>query len=223
MKEIISLKNVIKLYGQRRAINGVNLHVNENECVAVNGVPSSGKSTLLKLIAGMERPSAGEIFVLGKAVHEMDFDISSTFRNRNIGIVLRNPSFMPELSLLDNVSLPLAVRGVSVLKREKAAREKLKALGISYAAHNKPEKVSIYEAQIASLVRVLVAQPKILLIDEAAAGFTEKETEKFRNVLNDILGLGDYTILSFSAADNDILFADRNVVLDHGIIKEDKL
>lgn len=223
MSEIISLKNVIKLYGQRRAINGVSLSINENERIAVKGAPGSGKSTLLKLIAGMERPSAGEVYVLGKAVHEMNSDTSSVFRNRNISVILKEPCFMPELSLLDNVALPLTVRGISVLKREKAAREMLKALDISYAAHTRPEKVSVYEAQVTSLARALVGHPKILLMDETAAGFTEKETEKFREVLNDIPGLGDYTILSFTAADNDILFTDRNVVLDHGIIKEDKL
>lgn len=222
MKEVIRMEGVIKLYGQRRAVNGVSLSVNENERVAVKGAPGSGKSTLIKLIAGMERPSAGEVYVLGKAVHEMDSDTSSVFRNHNIGVILKGPFLMPELSLLDNVALPLAIRGMSVLKREKAALEILKAMGLSYAAYTMPEKVSFYEAQAASLARALAGKPKILLMDEVSAHLSERETEKFRDILGGISGLGDYTILSFSENEDEILKADKRVVLDHGIIKEEK-
>lgn len=222
MSEIISLKNVIKLYGQQRAINGVSLQVNENERVLVKGAPGSGKSTLLKIITGMERPSAGEIFVMEKALHEMSSDALSVFRNRCMGVILEDPCLMPGLSLLENVALPLTVRGVSVLKREKAAFEMLKVLDISYAAHTMPDKVSVYEAQAASLARALAGKPKILLMDEAAARLSEKEADKFGGILNTALGSGDYTVLSFSAEEGGILDADKKVELDHGTIKEDK-
>lgn len=222
MREVIWLKNVIKLYGQQRAINGVSLQVCENERVAIKGAPGSGKSTLLKLIAGMERPSAGEIFVMEKALHEMGSDALSVFRSRNMGVILEDPCLMPGLSLLENVALPLAVRGVSVLKREKAAFEMLKALGLSHAAHTMPDKVSVFEAQAASLARALIGKPKILLMDEAAARLSEKETEKFGGLLSTALESGDYTVLSFSADEGGILYAERKVVLDHGTIKEDK-
>jgi putative ABC transport system ATP-binding protein len=222
MNEIITLKNVVKLYGHRRAINGVSMSVNETERVAVKGAPGSGKSTLLKLIAGMERPSAGEIFVIEKALHEMGSDASSVFRNRYIGVILENPCLMPGLSLLENVALPLAVRGVSVLKREKTAFKMLKALGLSYAAHTMPEKVSIYEAQVTSFARALVGQPKILLMDEAAARLSGKEAEKLIGILSVIPEFGDYTIMNFSASEDEIFKTERKVVLDYGTIKEDK-
>lgn len=222
MKEIIRLESVIKLYGERRAINGVSLLVNENEHVLVKGAPGSGKSTLMKLIAGMERPSAGEVHVLGKALHGTDPDTSSVFRNRYIGVVLEDPGLMPELSLLENAALPLAVRGASVLKREKAAFEILKALGLSHAAHTRPEKVSVYEAQVASLARALAGQPKILLMDEPVARLSKGEAEKLGGILSALPEFGDYTILSFSAEEDGILNTGKRIVLDHGTIKEDK-
>lgn len=222
MKEIIALKNVIKLYGQRRAINGISLSVSENERVTVKGAPGSGKSTLLKIIAGMERPSAGEAYVLGKALHEMNADALSIFRNRNIGVIMKAPFLMTELTLLENVALPLAVRGISVLKRQKAALEILKAMGLSYTAHAMPEKVSVYEAQIAALARALAGQPKILLMDEVSAHLSEKETEKLRDIFSAIKEFGDYTVLNFSAGEDEISKADKSIILDHGMIKEDK-
>jgi ABC-type lipoprotein export system ATPase subunit len=223
MKEIISLKNVIKLYGQQRAINGVSLQVNENERVLVKGAPGSGKSTLLKLIAGMERPSAGEIFVMEKALHETGSDALSVFRSRYMGVILEDPCLLPELSVLENVALPLTVRGISALKREKAAMEVLKALGAAYLAHTSPEKISVYEAQAASLARALVGQPKILLLDEAAARLSEREIGKLGGILSAIQELGDYTIMSFSAEEDGILNTGKRIALNHGTIKEDKL
>lgn len=221
MKEIIKLENVIKLYGQRRALNGVDLIIEAGERVCIRGAAGSGKSTLVKLIAGMERPSAGEIHVLGKAVHDMDTETAAEFRNRNIGVVLREPCLLRELSLAENVALPLTARGTAANKREKAAREQLKALGMPYAAHTMSEKVSFYEAQLVSLARALTAQPKILLLDDAAAGLSESETQQLKGILVTLSKFGDFTVISFSGG-GDILGADRSFVLEQGKLKEDK-
>ena len=119
MSEIIRLENVIKmLAGNRRAINGVSLTIQAKERVAIHGASGSGKTTLARLIAGMERPSSGRVFVLDKAVHDMDADTAAVFRSRHIGLIARHPAFMENLTVLENVALPLMIRGIPPAQRE---------------------------------------------------------------------------------------------------------
>ena len=133
----------------------------------------------MRLIAGMEVPSAGKVFVLGQDMHEMRADKAAEFRNRHIGIVRRRAGFMARLNVLENVSLPSAVRGTAVSKRNREAKELLKSLGILHIAHAHPFQLSAYEALTSAVARALIAQPKVLMLYEAAADLSERETEQF--------------------------------------------
>ena len=223
MNEIIRLENVVKMtHSNRRAVNDVSLCIQGRERVAVSGPPDSGKTTLMRLIAGIEAPSAGQIVVLDQAVHEMDANQAATFRNRNIGIVRRHAGFMERVNVLENVSLPLAVQGISLSKRNKEAKELLKSLGIPHIAHAHPFQLSAYEELTASIARALITKPKILLMYEATANLSEREMEQFTGLMNVMLQYGTYTILSFSASPNNILREHRTVLLHHGKIQEDR-
>lgn len=222
MKEVIRLENVIKMYpGGRRAINGVSLSVYECERITINGSPGSGKSTLMRLIAGMEAPSDGKITVLGKAVESMNSDISSAFRSRHFGILLRNAGFMERLTVLENTALPLALRDVPGEKRNKTANEKLKALGLDSIAKAYPHQLSPYESQLVSIARALAAQPEILMLNEAGADLSQKEEERLYGTINDLGKFGDFTILNFCEAGSGFV-ADKNYRLEHGMIQEDR-
>ena len=222
MKEIIRFENVVKMYDNRRALSGVSLCISEKAWAMVCGPPGSGKMTLMRLIAGMEAPSAGKVFVLDQAVHEMDAGNSAVFRSQNIGIVRRQAGFMERLSVIDNVSLPLAVQGMPMPTRKQKAKELLKALGISYIAHAHPFQISAYEALTVSVARALIIQPKILMLYEVTADLSEGETEKFAGLMNVILQYGDYTVLSFSVNPNNTWRKDRTILLDHGKIQEER-
>lgn len=222
MKEAIKLENVIKMYpGGRRAVNGVSLSVYEGERAVLNGSPGSGKSTLMRLIAGMEKPSDGKITVMGKAVEKMSPDIASVFRSKHFGIVLRSARLMERLTVLENTALPLALRGIPAGKRNSMARDQLKALGLDTIAGAYPRQLSPYEAQLASVARALTAQPEILMLDEACAGLSEKETERLSEIINTIGRFGDFTVLNF--CENGCGFtADKNIRLEYGTIREDR-
>lgn len=223
MSEIIRLENVIKVAeNDRRAVNGINISINRKERVAIHGGTGSGKTTLMLLIAGMEPPSSGKVFVLDKAVHEMDADTAAEFRNLNFGIMRRNPGFMRRMTLQENIELPLAARGMAAQKREWAASEQLKTMGLSYAGHAHPIQLSRYEMQVASIARALVAQPKILLMDEITADLTSKEAEQIIGIIHAIWQFGDLTIVSFSDNSSSAFHADRYFTLDQGKIQEDK-
>ena len=222
MKECIKVENAIKMYDRGlRAINDVSFTINEKEHVVIRGAAGSGKSTLIGLMSGMVAPSFGKVFVLDRAVHEMNSDASSNFRNLNFGIVQRSPSFMERSNLLENVAMPLTIRGISASKRMQAAKQQLKALGLLYAAKAHPQQISNYEAQIASIARALIAHPKILLLDEITAGLSEKESAQIIDIIHDIGKLRDFIIISFSQSKNNVLRADRHFTLNHGRIQED--
>ena len=221
MNDVIRLENVKKFFKNGQyALNDVSFRIFENEHVSFYGTPESGFNALIHLIGGLEAQSDGNVFILGRALHEMNSDEATTFRNRNIGLVPRSPNFMKSLSLLENVALPLTLRGLSSAKRLKAAKLQLKALGLLYAANAYPEQISAYEAQIASIARALIAHPKILVLEEITLGLSAKEAEKIFATIADVKKNGDYTILSFSGSKSDVLQADRYIEFNHGTIRE---
>ena len=221
MSEIIKLENVIKMVeGERRAVNGVNLIINNKERVAVCGASGSGKTTLMRLIAGMERPNYGKVFVLDSAVHEMNSDTAAQFRNKTFGILQRKSAFMENMTVLENVALPLAISGIPAAKRQRTAKEQLKTLGLGYAAHAHPSQLSLLERHMVSIVRAFITQPQIFLIDDMAAELSEKDREKIKEILYARWQLGEYTILEFSGTGSSLLQADRTFALTHGIMEE---
>ena len=219
MKEIIRLDNVVKMVNDQRIVNGVSLTVYEGEHVQVCGADQNGRSMLMKLIAGMERPSNGQVFVRGKAVHELDADRAATFRNQTFGICLWEPSYMPNLTVWENVALPLMIRGVDVLKRERAAKEQLKQMGIRAIAYAYPAQLKPMEAQIASITRALVAQPPVLLIEDLTAGLSEKQAGQVMDVLS---ALAEATIIGFTSGEN-VPGAQRRLVLERGQLREETI
>ncbi len=222
MREIIRLENVVKMMDDgRRAVNGVSFSVSKGDCMAVHGASGSGKTTLMRLIAGMERPSSGKVFVLDQALHEMDADAAAGFRNRYMGILNRNPAFMDGLTVLDNVALPLAIRGISLAQREKTAKEQLKTLGLQYAANARPSQLSALELQKASIARALTAHPQILLLDDTAAGLSEKDAEQIKSILRALSKFGEYTVIEFSETNSGLICSDSTLILTHGKIREE--
>ena len=183
------------------------------------GADERGRAMLMKLIVGMERPSAGEIFVMGEALHEMDADRASEFRCRTFGICLKEPSFMPNLTVWENVALPLMIRGVDVLKRERAAKAQLKQLGIRQIAYAYPAQLKPQEAQIASLARALITKPPVLLLEELTAGLSEKQAGQVTDALH--TATTDATIIHFT--EGEIPGAQRRFILEHGQLREETI
>ena len=221
MSGIIRLVDVVKAEGNQRVVNEVSLTIEEKERVQVYGAPGSGRAALMRLIAGMEPPTEGEIYLLDKSVHGMDERTAAAFRNRYIGVIRPENGFMDRLSVLDNVALPLAVRGMPRAKREYAVKEQLKALGIPHILRALPSQLNTFEARLASVARALVAQPKILLIDDIAVNLPLKEAERMTGMLYAICEYGDFTVVSFETEKSCALRPDRYIYMVQGKIQED--
>jgi ABC-type lipoprotein export system ATPase subunit len=220
MGEAIRLENVVKMYRDGvRALNGVSIRILQGEHVRVCGLAGSGKTTLTRLIAGMDRPSAGQVFVLGEPVHIMTPDAAADFRNQNIGILQRNPAFLEKLTLLENVSLPLALRSEAAATCEKKGREILKTLGLLYAAHAFPVQLSVLERHQAAIARALITQPRILLLDDFLADIYP--TEELKGNLNARCTYADYTVVELTGANQGLIIPDKTIQLDHGHIQEE--
>ena len=223
MSAAVIVKDAVVMTGSaRRMLGGVSLEIEEKEHIAVCGPPGSGKNALMKIVAGISRPSAGSVCVFGKEVHEMDTDTAAKFRSRYFGIVTGKPGLMQGFSVLDNTAMPLVVQGALRPKQKEKAMDMLKAFGIDHLAHALPARLSAYEKLAAAMARSVIANPKILLLYEAACDLTDKEAGHLGGMLSALSNYGDYTILSFCSDERQCMNTDRTVFLYHGKIQEDK-
>ncbi len=218
---IVRLENVVKMYDDgRRAINDMSFALNEYERVCICGASGSSKTTLLKLIAGIEKPSAGSVIVDNEEVHLMDGDRAADFRNRTFGFFSHYAGFLPFLTIIENITMPLAIRKTPERERNNSALEHMETLGISHLAHAYPPQLSVLELRFANLIRALIGRPKILLIDEMDSGLMQKEREKLSDFLRTVWKLGEYTIIFFTDQENQDLPYDRRLMLEYGKITE---
>jgi putative ABC transport system ATP-binding protein len=148
------------------AVRGIDLAVEQGEFVAITGASGSGKSTLLHMLGGITRPTAGSVLLEGVDLAALDDDALAMVRRRRIGFVFQRYNLLPELSLAENVALPLVLDGVSEARCRDAARQALEAVGMAHRAEHRPDALSGGEQQRGAVARALVTDPAILLADE---------------------------------------------------------
>ena len=149
-----------------KALDGVDVSIDKGEFVCVSGRSGSGKTTFLNMLAGLEPPTAGEIVILGSHLEKMDEEARTRFRRQHVGFVFQSYNNLPQYTALENVALPLAVRGVPKEEREKLAKEALEKVGLSDHIHHRPSELSGGQQQRVSIARALITSPAIVLADE---------------------------------------------------------
>ncbi len=164
---MIDLVDVRKRFGRARLVlGGVTLHVAAGEFIAVRGESGIGKSTLLNLIAGLDRPDAGSVTVAGVALDGLDDDALTRLRRARIGFVFQAFHVLPYLSVAQNVALPLALLGRRGAEADARVRDMLEAVGLAERAHSAPRELSGGELQRVAIARALVHRPAVVLADE---------------------------------------------------------
>jgi len=148
------------------ALDGVDVEVEAGEFVAITGASGSGKSTLLHLLGGITRPSAGRILLEGVDLAALDDDALARVRRRRIGFVFQRYNLLPELSLAENVALPLVLDGAGDGPSAAAALAALETVGLAHRERHRPDELSGGEQQRGAIARALVARPAIVLADE---------------------------------------------------------
>ncbi len=222
METIIKIENLKKVYrmGQEKvyALNGINLEIKKGEICCLFGTSGSGKSTLLNLVAGLEKPTRGSIFVKNIQVDKLNEKQLAKFRQKYVGFIFQSYNLLPNLTALENVTLPLVFKGCSKKKREKAAIEMLKAVGLGNRLHHKPNQMSGGQQQRVSIARAFVEKPEIIFADEPTGNLDSKTTEE---VMALIAGMADkfgQTILLVSHDTEASDYADRIVHIKDGQI-----
>lgn len=221
MAALIELKNATRIYnvGARTlyALRDVSLQIERGEFVAVVGPSGSGKSTLLNLVGGIDQPTKGEVWVDGTRIDTMDENALAKFRRNHIGIVFQFFQLLPTLTALENVSLPMELRGDERKNRRARAEAMLARVGLAARMSQLPSELSGGEQQRVAIARALVNEPPILLADEPTGNLDSANAEGIIALLRELADAGK-TILLITHEANLAHAAHRTIVMRDGQI-----
>ena len=190
--EILKAENLKKYYDEStipvKALDGVDISIEQGEFVAIVGTSGSGKSTLLNMLGGLDRPTSGSVTVDGKKIFELTDEELTIFRRRKIGFVFQAFNLVPVLNVYENIVLPIQLDGNSV--DEKFVNQVIESLGLKEKVENLPNQLSGGQQQRVAIARALATKPSIILADEPTGNLDSKTSQ-------DVLGLLKMTSVRF--------------------------
>lgn len=200
-----------------RAVDGISVQIASGEFVAMLGASGSGKSSLLNLIAGLDRPTSGTVVVQDNDLARLSREQLAKYRLHTVGMVFQSFNLIPSMTLLENVELPLRFAEVDRGKREALAKQALERVGLSARWRHRPTELSGGEQQRASLARALMNQPQFLLADEPTGNLDSRTGTEIMNFLrefNESLGMTIIMVTHERALSER--YASRMIVLADG-------
>jgi len=224
MTDLISLKGIKRHYDVGgeivRALDGVDLTIQQNEYISIMGPSGSGKSTLMNMIGCLDTPTEGVYEFEGELVHAMDDNQLASIRNRKIGFVFQTFNLLPKATALRNVEVPLIYANISRSERLEKAEKALNAVGLNDRMHHKPNELSGGQRQRVAIARALVNDPSILLADEPTGNLDSKSGVEIMKILDSLHDDGN-TIILVTHEEYIADHADRTINLFDGKIKDD--
>jgi putative ABC transport system ATP-binding protein len=210
---MIKVEELVKSFNSGRApvIDGANLEVSRGEMILLEGRSGCGKTTLLNLIAGLDRPDSGKVIIDGTSIDEMSEDGMARFRLMNVGFVFQDYNLITDLTILENVALPLKLAKNKDLSN---ARRLLDVFDISNLANEKANTVSGGEAQRATIARAMANNPKVLLADEPTGNLDEENEINVMRYLKKIQDEFSTTIVIATHNTELASFGNRTVAFD---------
>jgi putative ABC transport system ATP-binding protein len=223
---LVAMESVTKEYKLGEitvpALRGVDLEIHEGEFAAIWGPSGSGKTSLLNLIGLIDAPSSGRVVVAGRDTAAISDDALAEMRNHLVGFVFQTFNLIPVLTALENVQLPLQIRGVSQRRSRSAAGELLEQVGLGRLAGARPDQMSGGQRQRVAIARALVTSPAIVLADEPTANLDSETGQQIVDLMRDLNEDRRVTFL-FATHDPRLLAGvRRNICLADGTVVEDR-
>jgi putative ABC transport system ATP-binding protein len=196
---LVEIKGLTRTYFMGRtevpALRGVSLTVERGEFVAIMGPSGSGKSTLMHLLGCLDRPTSGSYALDGTPVENLSDRELSRLRNRKVGFVFQSFNLIPQLTILENVEVPLIYMGVDRLARQSYCRELLEAVGLGHRCDHHPNELSGGENQRVAIARALVTEPDVILADEPTGNLDTKTGREIMEILQGLNTRGATIVL----------------------------
>ena len=222
---MISLKSIYKIYNvggeEVRALDGVDLSINNNEYQSMMGPSGSRKSTMMNMIGCLDSPSSGLYEFEGEKVHIMDDSQLASIRNRKIGFVFQTFNLLPKASALHNVEIPLVYANIKKEKRLEMASNALISVGLEDRMHHRPNELSGGQRQRVAIARALVNEPSIILADEPTGNLDSKSGHEIMKIFDELHRSGN-TIILVTHEDDIAKYSNRIVRLLDGKVVSDE-
>ena len=205
-------KNTVK------ALDGVDMTVNKGESECIAGRSGSGKSTMLNMLAGLELPTSGTVQVASKRLESMNEKARIRFRRDDIGFVFQSYNLMPQYTALENVALPLAIRGAPLKLRNEIAEAMLVRVGLKEHIHHKPGELSGGQQQRVGIARAIITRPPIVLADEPTGNLDTGTSEETMELLTGLFRERGTTFILVSHDPGMRKYTDRTITFSDGRI-----
>jgi putative ABC transport system ATP-binding protein len=226
MDALIHLENLTRVFTteevETHALSGVHLDIERGEFVAIAGPSGCGKSTLLAILGLLDSPSDGRYLLKGTPVERLDHRERARIRNREIGFIFQAFNLIGDLTVFENVELPLTYRHVPAAERKKMAREALEKVGMSHRQKHYPSQLSGGQQQRVAVARALVGEPSILLADEPTGNLDSANGEAVIEILRGLHRAGS-TICMVTHDPRYAGYADRTVRIFDGRVVEEQV
>ena len=225
-ESLLRMEGVSKIFYsdevETHALSGIHLQIRHGEFVSIAGPSGCGKSTLLSIVGLLDSPTEGGYAIHGKPVARLSIDERSRIRNREIGFVFQAFNLIGDLTVFENVELPLTYRSMALSERRKRVQEVLDRVGMAHRKNHYPAQLSGGQQQRVAVARALGGQPSILLADEPTGNLDSKNSEAVMNLLKELHGEGA-TICMVTHDSRYAGMADRTIHLVDGRIIEETL
>lgn len=205
---------------ETHALSGIHLQVNKGEYVSIAGPSGSGKSTLLAIIGLLDTPTDGEYTLNSHSVANLDIAERARIRNREIGFIFQSFNLIGDLTVYENVELPLTYRGMSAAERKQRVQQALERVGMSHRTRHYPSQLSGGQQQRVAVARALAGTPSILLADEPTGNLDSRNAESVMDLLRDLHREGA-TICMVTHDPRFARHADRTIHLFDGRVVEE--
>ncbi|MFA5619616.1 MAG: ABC transporter ATP-binding protein [Weeksellaceae bacterium] len=218
---MIKTENLTKVYRteevETRALNNVGLHIKKGEFVSIMGPSGCGKSTLLNILGLLDNITSGSYLFDGQEMGKLKENGRSKIRKQNIGFIFQNFNLIDELTVYENIELPLIYNGIGSSERKEKVKEILDRMNISHRSKHFPQQLSGGQQQRVAVARALVTEPKLILADEPTGNLDSKNGNEVMELLTDLHAKGS-TIVMVTHSAHDASFSQRTIELKDGEI-----